>query len=113
MGMARVDIADAIGTQNAILHRFGIKVYEQVLVHYKQGHKVELDFSNLENATTGFFHALIGNLFNDLGHQYSEYVEVRGLGRNPTWKEKYDDAIDFVSNPGKAKAIGDISDLFE
>ena len=113
MGAIKIDISEIIGTPNAILQKFGLQLKDVVLQEVKNGNTVELDFTSLNNATTGFFHASIGNLYQTLNGTYSKTVSIKGLEKNDTWQDKYDDAIDLVKNPEKANEIDKaISELF-
>lgn len=108
-----IDIAQEIGTPNAILQKFGLQITELVLRETANNNTVVLDFSNLNNATTGFFHASIGNLKKQLNGSFYKTVSVKGLEKNHTWKDKYDDAIDMVVNPKKSDEIDKaIAELF-
>lgn len=113
MGTVKINITEVIGTPNAILQKFGLQLRDVVLQEIRKGNTVELDFTSLNNATTGFFHASIGNLFQILNETYDKAVSIKGLEKNDTWKDKYDDAIDLVKNPEKASEIDKaISELF-
>lgn len=110
--METLHIAELIGTSNAILQKFGLKVYSTVGEILASHKTVALDFSGISNATTGFFHASVGNLRRDLGENYSRFITIVGLD-NPIWKEKYDEAIEFAVNPEQAHQIDSaISELF-
>ena len=114
MGTNRIDIARVIGTPNAILQKFGLHLRDVVLKEVESGNTVELDFSTLSNATTGFFHASIGNLYQTLNGRYDKTISIVGLSKNDTWQDKYDDAIDLVKNPEKAQEIDQaIAELFD
>lgn len=96
--MEIINIADQIGTTNAIIQKFGLSVYAITKKAIEDGNTVVLDFSKLTNATTGFFHALIGNLYRDYGDRYDAVVQIVGIEGRDEWKEKYDDAISLVSD---------------
>ncbi len=110
----KIDIAQVIGTQNAILQKFGLQVAEFVLIEKSNTDTITLDFSNLNNATSGFFHASIGNLKKELNGSFTSTIKTIGLEKNSTWLDKYNDAIDIVSNPNKANEIDKaIAELFD
>ena len=111
--MTTIDIADLIGTPNAILQKFGLQVYEEVKRITSNGQAVTLRFDGLSNATSGFFHASIGNLCRDLAGDYNQLISVQGLTAHTLWQEKYDDALALAGNPNKAREIDEsISALF-
>lgn len=114
MGVKKIVVSEVIGTPNAILHKFGLQVRDVVVKEWKNGNTIELDFSQLNNATTGFFHASIGNLFKEMNGSFEKTVITIGLEKNDTWKDKFEDAINLVKNPQKAQEIDKaISDLFQ
>lgn len=111
--MMTIDIANLIGTPNAILQKFGLQVYEEVKKTTSNGQAVTLRFDDLSNATSGFFHASVGNLYRDLGARYNLLIFVQGLSDHPLWQEKYDDALALAKNPAKAREMDEsISALF-
>lgn len=113
MGVKKIVVSEVIGTPNAILHKFGLQVRDVVIKEWKNGNTIELDFSQLNNATTGFFHASIGNLFKEMNGSFEKTVISIGLEKNETWKDKFEDAINLVKNPQKAQEIDKaISELF-
>ena len=112
--MKMLHIDKIIGTENAIIHKFGLQVFEEASNYLSKGEKVLLDFSKVRNATTGFFNASIGNLFKRFQKDFFELVETKGLKENPDWKEKFDEAIELVRNPHRATEIDKaISALFD
>lgn len=110
----KIDIAQEIGTSNAILQKFGLQLAESIISERGKYEKFVLDFSNLNNATTGFFHASIGNLKKEFNGSFKSSIEVIGLEKNPTWNDKFKDAIDMVTSPAKSGEIDKaIAELFE
>lgn len=100
----RIHIATLIGSPNAILHRMGETVFESAHEHLASGDSVVLDFSGLRNASTAFFHAVIGSLFERFPEVFDGRVSVSGL-EQPDWKEKYADALDLARNPRRIEDI--------
>lgn len=112
--MTIINIAKLIGTPNAIIQKFGLQVFDEVIKTIESGDNVVLDFGDLRNTTTGFFHASIGNLFRKYGEEFFRLVIVSGIEKKGDWKEKYDEAIDLVKNPHRATEIDfAIAKLFE
>jgi hypothetical protein len=110
--MLTIDIAQVIGTPNAIIQKFGLQVFQETNRAISSGQKVLIDFSNLKNVTTGFFHAAIGNLVKEYGAKFYDLVELKGIDK-AEWKEKLDDAINIASNPNKGLDIDQaISELY-
>jgi len=112
--MTEINIAELIGTPNAIIQKFGLQVFDETVALIDSGNQVLLNFSDLKNTTTGFFHACIGNLYKKYGEDFFQLVNVSGLHKKEDWKEKYDEAINLVRNPDKASEIDyAIAKLFE
>ena len=111
--MAVINIANLIGTPNAIIQKFGLMVFDEVKAVIQRDGKATLVFTDLNNVTTGFFHASIGNLVRAYRDKFNSLVEIQGLDKNPDWTEKFQDAIDLASNEKKATEIDQaISELF-
>jgi len=112
--MHTINIACLIGTPNAIIQKFGLKVFEEVSSYLEKGEKVSLSFSGLRNATTGFFHASIGNIYKKFPDTADYLLKMEGLEDMADWDEKVKDAIFLVQNPERAKALDEaISALFD
>ncbi|NVM66885.1 hypothetical protein FHW88_005203 [Mucilaginibacter sp. SG538B] len=112
--MTVINIAELIGTPNAIIQKFGLQVLEEAVKIIDSGNQVILDFSNLKNTTTGFFHASIGNLYKKYGEDFFQLVNVSSIDKKDDWKEKYEEAINLVKNPQQASEIDfAIAKLFE
>jgi hypothetical protein len=110
--MLTIDIARVIGTPNAIIQKFGLQVFQEASKAICSGQKVLIDFSNINNVTSGFFHAAIGNLVKEYGVKFDDLIELRGIDK-AEWKEKLEDAIKIASNPKKGLEIDQaISELF-
>ena len=108
-----IDIANFLGTPNAIIHKFGMEVYSESVRYLSHGDKIILSFENVKNATTGFFNALIGNLYKDYRDKFFELVSVKGLEKNSDWVEKFEDAIELVKSPERITDIDEaIAKLF-
>ncbi|HEY2581635.1 MAG TPA: DUF4325 domain-containing protein [Mucilaginibacter sp.] len=112
--MTTINIAQLIGTPNAIIQKFGLQVFEETKNVIAKGDNVELYFGDLSNTTTGFFHASIGNLFKNYGNRFNTLITVSGIEKKEDWKEKFEEAINLVENPKQATEIDSaISKLFE
>jgi hypothetical protein len=97
MQKSLVQINQIIGSQNAITHNFGLKVYEFVLPLLSTGNFVELSFSGIKNVSSGFCNASIGKLFSDISNAKSllSFSDIS----NPLWYEKIEEAIKLISDP--------------
>lgn len=113
--MRQVSILQIIGTPNAILHSFGMKVLNDVqALLLRDESPVMLDFAGIHNATSGFFNALLGNLFQQLGEaKYNTLIRIVNL-EDEFFEEKIQDAIELVKNPARTAALdAALADLFE
>lgn len=113
--MRHLSVLQIIGTPNAILHGFGMKVLHEVQMPLLDGDTpIILDFDGVQNATSGFFNALVGNLFQQLGEEkYAKVIRIEHL-EDDIFEEKIQDAIALVKNPARAAAMESaLADLFE
>lgn len=109
--MEEVKIIDIIRTRNAILHEFGIKVYNVVKPFVDTQKEVRISFEGLKNVTSGFCNASIGKLFLEVENP-EKYIHITGLEGHEIWKEKVTDAISLAKNPEKIRIQNDaISEL--
>jgi hypothetical protein len=107
--MKEIQIIDIINTRNAILHEFGIRVYEAAKPYLEANQSILLSFEGLKNVTSGFCNASIGKL-------YLEYpdaiINLKGVEGHSIWNDKINDAIMLAKNPEIATIQNNaISDL--
>jgi hypothetical protein len=108
---AYITVIDTIGTPNAILHSFGMKVFDTAKTMVQQNQPIVIDFNGVRNLTSAFLHASVGNLVS-LKPASNNLITWQGI-ENPQWEEKIKDAIELARNPEKQKAIeSQINDLF-
>lgn len=100
--MREIRIIDLIGTPNAILHSFGMKVFEAAKSTVEQGERVSLDFHGVRNVTSAFLHASIGNLVRLSGNRDS--VVIHGASGSD-WTTRVDQAIRLALNPNEREII--------
>jgi hypothetical protein len=96
--MRTLILIEQLGTPNAILHSFGMKIYDIAIDLLHQEEKLILDFSRLHHISSAFTHASIGNLYRDLGSNFENRIQIIGVER-PEWQEKILDAINLAQNP--------------
>jgi len=112
--MPNIRISELIGTSNAILHPFGMEVYHKAKSILSAHENVVIDFTGINNATSAFFHAAIGNLFRDLGELYFKKVTIIGAEGRPDWQERMIESIELVRHPERqTEAQLEIAALFE
>jgi|NGEPerStandDraft_6_1074524.scaffolds.fasta_scaffold149659_2 hypothetical protein len=96
--MKELKIIDIINTQNAILHEFGLQVYDRIKPLLQANENVLLSFEGLKNVTSGFSNASIGKLFCDFKNA-DQLIQLSGLEGHPLWQEKVNNAITLAKNP--------------
>ena len=109
--MEEIKIFEIIKTKDAILHEFGIQVYERVKPLLEANKEVCLSFEGLKNVTSGFSNASIGKLYLDFKNT-GDLIQLKGLEEHTIWKEKVSNAIALAKNPKKIeiqnKAISEL-----
>ncbi len=109
--MAVLKIIDIINTPNAILHSFGLKVFEVASESVANNKPLVISFDGLKNITSAFCNASIGKLYLSFTHA-SELLTFDGLENNPMWDEKVQSSIKLALNPEKIEQQNQaISDL--
>ena len=112
--MTTILVSELIGTPNAILHPFGMEVYNKAKAVLETHRKVVIDLTGVKNATSAFFHASIGNLYRDLGTSFYQKVKIEGIQGRPDWQERMDESIELVKNPKRQTETQlEIAALFE
>jgi hypothetical protein len=107
--METIKITEVIHSQNAILHSFGMKVFEVAKRYLAVRKPVVLDFTGIQNVTTAFLHASIGNIVATVGSD--SMLEYRGISEE--WNQKIQQSIDSALHPEKNKIIDqEINNLF-
>ncbi len=97
-----ISVIDAIGTPNAILHSFGMKVYDTAKAAVQENKPVVIDFHGVRNLTSAFLHASIGNLVSV--SPSPNLVQFTGLD-NQHWEEKLQEAIKLATDPKQQEVI--------
>lgn len=109
--MKELLIIDIINTRNAILHEFGIKVYNMAKPYLESNEPVCISFVGLKNVTSGFCNASIGKLFLEFANA-DTLITMKGLEGQRIWSDKVNSAIMLAKNPEKARIQNDaISEL--
>jgi hypothetical protein len=107
-----IKILDIINTPNAILHEFGLKVYDQAKPALIRGEEVKLSFENLRNVTSLFCNASIGKLYMEFPDKAPNLLKVENI-TNEYWWESIGEAIELAQDLKRSNARKEaISDLF-
>lgn len=111
--MPTISIKDIIGTPNAILQKFGLKVFSEVSNYVSANKKVIVSFKGVNNVTSGFLNASLGNLYKKFGESKVEKIVFLTDIGDEDWKEKLEDAKSLALDPEKAKVLDKaIAELF-
>jgi hypothetical protein len=109
--MREIKIIDIIGTPNAILHNFGLKIYDVLKPYISQNIPVVLSFDSMKNVTSGFCNASIGKIYSEFRNA-SSLLNIKGAEHNSIWQEKIQDSITLATNPDKIRLQDEaVSDL--
>ena len=109
--MQEIIIIDIIKTRNAILHEFGLKVFNEAKPFLELHREICISFEGLKNVTSGFCNASIGKLFLEI-EDAEKLIHIKGLDGHDIWQEKVSDAINLAKNPEKIRIQNDaISEL--
>jgi len=100
--MNTLRVIDIIGTQNAILHKFGLQVFEALKPYTSSNQPIILSFEGLKNVTSGFCNASIGKAYLEFDNT-DQLLTIVGSENNPIWQEKIQDAISLATTPEKIK----------
>jgi hypothetical protein len=108
-----IKIKDLIGSSNAIIQKMGIQVFETASDYVSQGYTVTLDFSGIENLTSGFCNASIGQLYSTYP-KAKEFLQFENLTQNSIWLEKINDSINQSANREQSSIINEaVLSLFD
>lgn len=112
METATIVVKDVLGSNNAILHSMGHKLYNALDEQFTHNSKVIVDFKGINNLTTGFCNSSFGQLFrNNSIERYS--LIIRGLD-NTIMKNKVEDSIELGTSSSSAQKQNDaLLSLFE
>lgn len=108
-----LNITKIIQTPNAILQKFGWKVFEEVSKELDTGHRVELSFEGLNNLTSSFCNASIGKLYTHYEKDLDQIMTITGVN-DEYWQKRIDEARSLALNPKAAEAFDSlIEKLFD
>lgn len=105
MNQVRINIAEQIGTSNAIIQNLGNQIFEAASSFVKSGKSIILDFDGVKNLTSGFCNASIGQLYSTFPSLSSEKIIIENVDKSSIWYEKIQDSIILAQNPEKADII--------
>jgi hypothetical protein len=97
-----IQISQIINSQNASIHKYGLKVYEEIKKQLVNKVHVKLSFEGLNNVTSGFCNAAIGKIYVEFSDIADKFLECTHVTKD-IWQEKIQSAINLVQNPEKLK----------
>lgn len=110
--MTTIKIIDIIGSPNAILHKFGLRLFEVLHGLLSKGEPITVSFEGLHNVTSGFMNASFGNLYQEYGKKLDGMLSVQNV--QDDWQEKLTEAKTLALEPEKARILDEaIADLFD
>lgn len=109
--MNKIKVIDIINTPNAILHSFGLKVFDSISEYLSNNQEITVSFEGLKNVTSAFCNASIGKAYLSFPDA-SSLLKLHGIESHPIWIEKIEDAVYLASNPEQIelqnRAISDL-----
>ena len=103
--MKTFKVIDIIGTDSAILRRFGVQVFENIKENLKEG-EVTLSFEGVKTANLPFFSALIGEVYSAFPNKAKKSLHLEDIN-DAFSKEELEEAIHFATHPDEAEAWND------
>jgi len=99
-----LQIFEIVGSGLCVASEDGQKVYDQIAVALKGGHKVRLSFLNVESLTSAFLNAAVGQLYGKFPEeQIKANLSVVGMEKDDLalLKRVVDTAKQYFKNPGQ------------
>lgn len=103
MTMNELQVIDIIQTPHAILHKFGVLVFERVKPLIEAGEQVSLSFAGIKGMTSGFAHASVGNLYEVFGAEVGKLLVLTHVD-SELWQSKINEAIEVATDKELASA---------
>lgn len=79
--MTNLKIKEIIGTSNAILRSSGISLYDIISKEIKNNDKLVIDFSDIDNLTSGFCNASFGRLAMEIDN-FKDLIILANITNN-------------------------------
>jgi hypothetical protein len=89
--MTNLKIKEIIGSSNAILRSSGISLYDVISNEIKSHGKLVVDFSEIDNLTSGFCNASFGRLAMEIDN-FRDLIILVNIGNN-IFEEKINNSL--------------------
>lgn len=89
--MTNLKIKEIIGSSNAILRSSGISLYDIISNEIKSNGKLVVDFSEIDNLTSGFCNASFGRLAMEIDN-FRDLIILKNIGNN-IFEEKINNSL--------------------
>jgi hypothetical protein len=107
--MNKIIIANILNSKSAVLHDEGLLLFKMLNSSISQNKSIQLSFEGLEDCTTAFLNASIGNLY--IKHNLetiTTLLSFEGIENQSLLKTKIDRVIQNASDPKKREIHDDI-----
>ena len=89
--MTNLKIKEIIGSSNAILRSSGLSLYNVISSEIKSNNKLVVDFSEIDNLTSGFCNASFGKLAMEI-ENFKDLIILENIG-NTIFEEKINNSL--------------------
>jgi hypothetical protein len=89
--MTNLKIKEIIGSSNAILRSSGLSLYNVISSEIKSNTKLVVDFSEIDNLTSGFCNASFGKLAMEI-ENFKDLIILENIG-NTIFEEKINNSL--------------------
>lgn len=79
--MTNLNIKEIIGSSNAILRSSGASLYDIIISEIKENDKIVIDFSEIDNLTSGFCNASFGKLAMEINN-IKDFIVLQNISNN-------------------------------
>jgi len=116
--LIELNIADIIGSGHCTASEDGQKIYQLIQSALNAGNVVQLSFKSVEDLTTAFLNAAVGQLYSEFSEQQIKaHMMVVDVGQDDLvlLRRVVDRAKDFFKNPDRynvatSEMLGDPND---
>lgn len=109
--MVTISVLEVIGTPQAILRCFGVKVYRLASRHLKKGISVSISFEGIQNVNFPFCTSLVGCLYNKFPPTENDsMVTLKDFPTDEFSRDDMREAVYFAINPEAAELWNSLLD---
>ncbi len=103
-----ISIVEIVGSGHCTASEDGQKIYQAIISRLKDNNDVILSFQNVEDLTSAFLNAAVGQLYSELSEQHiKDHLSVVDASQDNLvlLKRVVDRAKEFFKNPDRIKKI--------